>query len=87
MKALLKDNIVVDIAEKEFPVHPSLTWIDCDESCKHGMKYQDGKFQEVEVKEEPLLKSELELKIEALWEAVANKNEEKMRIINSIKSD
>lgn len=27
-KILLKDNLVVAVSDTEFPVHPSLTWID-----------------------------------------------------------
>ena len=30
MKALIFDNKVVDVKENEFPVAPTMTWVDCD---------------------------------------------------------
>ena len=44
MKALILDNAVVDVVEKEFEVHASLTWVDCDDSVKVGWSYKDKKF-------------------------------------------
>ena len=36
MKALILNNKVVQLAEKEFEVHENLTWVDCDDSVKVG---------------------------------------------------
>ena len=36
MKALISRNKVVDIAEVEFEVHPSLTWMSCPDDCVAG---------------------------------------------------
>ena len=44
MKALIQNNIVIDIAEAEFEVHPSLLWVSCTEECKAGWKYENGTF-------------------------------------------
>jgi len=34
MKALILNNQVVDVANSEFPVAASLTWMDCPDDCK-----------------------------------------------------
>ena len=44
MKALILNNKVVQLAEKEFEVHENLTWVDCDDSVKVGWSYKDKKF-------------------------------------------
>ena len=49
MKALILNNQVVDVQDDAFPVHPSLVWIDCDDSIKIGDTYKDGKFSRVEL--------------------------------------
>ena len=49
MKALILDGIVVDIAEKEFEVHSSMSWVDCDDKVKHGWSYDGKKFTTNEV--------------------------------------
>ena len=48
MKALILNNKIVQIADKEFPVAPSLKWVDCEDdvTTKHG--YNKGKFSEPE---------------------------------------
>ena len=33
-KALILDNEVIDVANSEFPVAESLTWMDCPDDCK-----------------------------------------------------
>ena len=53
MKALILDNQVVDVQDNTFPVHPSLVWIDCDDSIKIGDTYKDGKFSRVELNIRP----------------------------------
>lgn len=46
MKALIKDNLVVDTAEVEFEVHPSQTWMDCPDECTAGAwEVVDGTLQ------------------------------------------
>ena len=42
MKALILDGKVVDVNEKEFEVHSSMSWVDCDDKVKQGWTY-DGK--------------------------------------------
>jgi len=41
MKALIFENKVVDIAEKEFDVHASLTWMDAPIDCEKGWHLED----------------------------------------------
>ena len=48
MKALIFNNMVVDVAEKEFPVAPSLTWIDCPSDVKIGFSFDGSTFTDVE---------------------------------------
>lgn len=42
MKALILNNNVVQVAEKEFEVHESLIWVDCNDQVQSGWTY-DGK--------------------------------------------
>tara|TARA_B100000683_G_scaffold20815_1_gene19898 strand:- start:325 stop:678 length:354 start_codon:yes stop_codon:yes gene_type:complete len=42
MKALILNNNVVQVVEKEFEVHESLTWVDCNDQVQPGWTY-DGK--------------------------------------------
>lgn len=44
MKALIKENLVVDVCEKEFEVHPSLVWVDAIDGCQVGWTYENGQF-------------------------------------------
>jgi hypothetical protein len=44
MKALIKDNLVVDVCETEFEVHPSLVWVDAVNDCVVGWTYENGQF-------------------------------------------
>ena len=48
MKALIFNNIVVDVAEKEFPVASSLTWTDCSSDVKIGFSFDGSTFTDVE---------------------------------------
>ena len=79
MKALIKDNLVVQIGPKAFPIHPELTWVDCDDNCRAGWSYIDLVLSPPPVIIEPaIVKSELELKIEALWDSLANQDDTKL---------
>jgi hypothetical protein len=42
MKALIKDNVVKDVVEKEFPVHNSFTWMEAPEGCQVGWVVDNG---------------------------------------------
>lgn len=44
MKALIFENKVVQLNDKEFPVHPSLKWVDCDETITTNHKYENNLF-------------------------------------------
>lgn len=43
MKALVLNGRVVDVCAESFPVHESMTWVDCDEAVQVGYTY-DGDF-------------------------------------------
>ena len=71
MKALILNNQVVDIQEKEFEVHPSMTWVDCDNTVKQGFTYDGTTFisnedpeaiNEIKAKEEKALSGKQKLK-------------------------
>lgn len=44
MKALILDSEVVQIADAEFEIHPSFTWVDCDSSVEVGFVYDGTAF-------------------------------------------
>ena len=45
-KALIFENRLVDVAETEFEVHSSMTWIDCPDNCTVGeWELVDGNLQ------------------------------------------
>ena len=50
MKALILNNLVVDVAENKFPVASSLTWVDCSTDVKIGFSYDGSTFTDVEAK-------------------------------------
>jgi len=53
MKALILNNIVVDLNESEFPVSPEMSWADCDDTVKVGYTYSNGTFTAPETVEIP----------------------------------
>jgi hypothetical protein len=44
MKALILNNKVVDVQVTEFPVHNSMTWVDCGDEVKIGFTHSGGVF-------------------------------------------
>lgn len=44
MKALILDDIVVEVAQKEFPVASPLTWCDCPHHVQQGWRLESGTF-------------------------------------------
>ena len=44
MKALIFENKVVDVQEKEFDVSPSMTWMDAPEGCQTGWILENKKL-------------------------------------------
>lgn len=44
MKALIKNNKVVQVEEKVFPVHQDLTWLDCPDECQPGWIYENNQL-------------------------------------------
>ena len=49
MKALILDGKVVDVNEKEFEVHSSMSWVDCDDKVAVGWTYDGKTFKANEV--------------------------------------
>lgn len=41
MKALILDNLVVQVAEEEFEVAPTLTWMEAPADCEYGWILKD----------------------------------------------
>ena len=48
MKALILNNKVVDVAETEFEVPSTMSWVDCDDTCEIGYIVVDGSLVEPE---------------------------------------
>ena len=44
MKALIFENKVVDVQEREFEVAPTMTWVDCNNTIKIGFSYDGTTF-------------------------------------------
>ena len=45
MKALICDNKVVQLAEAEFEVHPSMSWMNAPNDCEHGWVLNEGQLE------------------------------------------
>lgn len=44
MRALIHNSTVAQVSETDFPVHPSMQWIDCPLEVQPGWPYVDGHF-------------------------------------------
>jgi hypothetical protein len=43
--ALLNEHQkIIDVSDSQFPVHPSLSWVECDDVVTTSYAYSDGKF-------------------------------------------
>ena len=42
MKALILNNMVVDVSETEFPVSSEMSWMDCPNDCEISWILKDG---------------------------------------------
>ena len=49
MKALVLDGKVIDVSEKEFEVHSSCTWVDCNDKVTLGWTYDGKTFKTNEI--------------------------------------
>ena len=49
MKALVLNGKVIDVSEKEFEVHSSCTWVDCDDKVALGWTYDGKSFKTNEI--------------------------------------
>tara|TARA_B100001564_G_C20445221_1_gene580779 strand:+ start:460 stop:735 length:276 start_codon:yes stop_codon:yes gene_type:complete len=76
MKALIFENKVVDVQENEFEVHPSMTWVDCDNTVKAGFGYDGSTFTSNEPTAE-----EVQAKIDAKEAKATLKESAKAKLI------
>lgn len=86
MKALILNGEVVDIHETGFDVHPSMVWVDCDDSTQTGDRYVDGvivktvppprQYNEARAAEYPALRDQLD----AIWKGGEAYEEMKAKI-------
>ena len=59
MKALILNNKIVQISDREFPVHPDLSWTDCPDLAEVGDSLVEGNLTKTIVESETLSYSEL----------------------------
>ena len=76
MKALILNNKVVDVKETEFPVHNSLTWIDCGDEVKIGFSYDGSTFTSHEQTAE-----EVQIKIDEKAQKATDKANAKAKLM------
>jgi len=72
MKALIFNNKVVDVKETEFPVHNSMTWVDCEDEVKIGFSYDGSTFTSNEPTAEEL-QAETDRKAQVVTDKVSGK--------------
>ena len=65
MKALIFENKVVDVQLKEFEVHSSMIWVDCEDTVKMGFSYDGSTFTSNEPTAEEIAAYEAEQKTKA----------------------
>ena len=65
MKALIFENKVVDVQLKEFEVHSSMIWVDCEDTVKMGFSYDGSTFTSNEPAAEEIAAYEAEQKTKA----------------------
>lgn len=46
MKALINGSKILEVCEAEFPVHPDLIWVDCEDNVNVHYTYLNGQFVE-----------------------------------------
>jgi len=76
MKALILNNKVVDVQEAEFPVHNSLTWVNCGDEIKIGFSYDGSTFTSNERTAE-----EIQAKIDADAQKATDKASAKTKLM------
>jgi hypothetical protein len=82
MKALVFEGKVVDLAEKEFPVHPSMIWMDAPKEAKHGWLLENGRLvAPPEPEPVPEFVDPIREKVDALWDVIANDDDRKLAAI------
>lgn len=82
MKALIFKGKVVDVQEKEFPVHKDMKWLKAPKGCAIGWAYENGKFSAPPAAPEPDYKQkrvseypEIGDQLDAIMKWVAGENE------------
>jgi hypothetical protein len=53
MKALILNDLVIDVADTEFEVHESMTWMDAPTECEAGWEVVAGKLQAIAEVDDP----------------------------------
>jgi hypothetical protein len=68
MKALIKNNQIVQVSANEFEVHPDYKWMDCPDNCTTEWAYSNEQFIEPVIIPDPVdslpLREEM---IKAMW--------------------
>ena len=72
MKALIFENKVVDVQLKEFEVHSSMIWVDCEDTVKMGFSYDGSTFTSNEPTAEEIAELEATQTAKATAQASGN---------------
>jgi len=60
-KALTFNKKVVEVVDKEFDVHESMVWVDCDDNVQVGFNYDGSKFTSNALTSEEIAASDLSM--------------------------
>ncbi len=88
MKALVKNNEIVQVSEDIFPVHPDYQWIDCPNDCSKEWIYKNGALEAppVVIKTNQEMQSELlpssHSMINAIWTFLMKGDRTDMNILD-----
>lgn len=72
MKALILNNLVVDVQENEFEAAPTMAWVDCDSTVKVGFSYDGSTFTSNEPTAEEIAATEAKQQAKATDQANGN---------------
>lgn len=73
MKALIQNNIVINLSNTEYPEFENMVWVDCPDECQPAWTYIDGHFAPPVIPEPIYTKEELLNKFTLAMQEFINK--------------